>query len=116
VTIRTAKPRRSLQVRRNDNVVVLTGKNKGQKGRVLRVFPAEGRVIVEGVNFMRKHTRANQRKNIKGGILEKEAPVNASNLMVLCGECGRPSRVGYRIFDDGKKVRACHRCDGVLDK
>ena len=112
----TAKERTALHVRRNDNVVVLAGKSRGRTGRVLRVFPAEGRAIVEGVNFVRKHTRANPQKNIQGGILERESPIDASNLMVVCGECGKPARIGHKILDDGKKVRACRRCDGILDK
>ena len=72
--------------------------------------------FVEGVNFVRKHTRANPQKNVQGGILERESPIDASNLMVVCSECGRPTRVGHTIQDDGKKVRVCRRCDGVLDK
>jgi large subunit ribosomal protein L24 len=107
---------RGLNVRKNDTVLVLAGKSKGRTGRVLRVFPAEGRAIVEGVNFVRKHTKANPQKNIKGGILEREAPVHASNLMVVCGECGKPSRMGHKALDDGKKVRVCRRCGGVVDK
>ena len=110
------KARRTLRVRRNDNVIVLSGKSKGRTGRVLRVFPSEGRVIVEGVNFVRKHTKANPQKNIKGGILERESSVEACNLMIVCNECGRPSRLGSRFLDDGKKVRTCRRCDGILDK
>ena len=103
-------------IRRNDTVVVLAGKSKGRRGRVLRVFPGEGRAIVEGVNFVRKHTKANPQKNIKGGILEREAPVDLSNLMPVCGDCGKPTRVGHTILDDGKKVRSCRRCGGQLDK
>jgi large subunit ribosomal protein L24 len=103
-------------VKKNDTVVVLAGKDRGRKARVLRVYPAEGKAIVEGVNFARKHTRPNPQKNIKGGILEREAPVDASNLMVVCGECGKPTRIGRRILEDGKKVRICRRCDGILDK
>jgi large subunit ribosomal protein L24 len=107
---------RAVHVRRNDTVVVLAGKDKGRTARVLRVFPSEGRAIVEGVNFHKKHTKPNPQRNIKGGILEREAPVDASNLMVVCGECGKPARVGHRRLDDGKKVRVCRRCDGILDK
>ena len=116
--MKTETPRvpQRLHVRKNDTVLVLTGKSKGRTGRVLRVFPMKGRAIVEGVNFIRKHTRANPQRNIKGGILERESPVHASNLMVVCGECGKPTRVGRRVLDDGKKVRTCHRCDGILDK
>ncbi len=106
----------SRSIRRNDTVLVLAGKSKGRTGRVLRVFPAEGRAIVEGANFVRKHTKANPQKNIKGGILEREAPVDLSNLMPVCGECGKPTRVGRKILDDGKKVRVCRRCGGFLDK
>ena len=107
---------RRMHVRKNDTVVVLAGKSKGRKGRVLRVFPSAGRVIVEGVNFTRKHTRPNPQRNIKGGILERESPVDSSNVMVVCGECGKPARVGHRKLDDGKKVRICRRCEGILDK
>ncbi|HET6278469.1 MAG TPA: 50S ribosomal protein L24 [Candidatus Polarisedimenticolia bacterium] len=114
--IQQEKIKKSLLVRRNDSVVVLAGKSKGRTGRVLRVYPDKGRAIVEGVNFVRKHTKANPQKNIKGGILEREAPIDASNLMIICGECGKPSRVGHKFLDDGTKVRTCRRCNGILDK
>jgi len=107
---------RARVIRRNDTVLVLAGKSKGRTGRVLRVFPGESRAIVEGVNFVRKHTKANPQKNIKGGILEREAPVDLSNLMPICGECGKPTRVGHKFLEDGKKVRSCRRCGGLLDK
>ncbi len=110
------KTKKSFRVRRNDTVVVLAGKSRGRTGRILRLFRSEGRAIVEGVNFVRKHTKANPQKNIKGGILEREAPVSTSNLMIVCGECGKPSRVGHKILDDGMKVRICRRCEGILDK
>jgi large subunit ribosomal protein L24 len=108
--------RRAPHVRKNDTVVVLAGKDKGRTGRVLRVLPAEGRAIVERINFVKKHTKANPQRNIKGGILEREAPVDASNLMVVCSECGKPARLGHRFLEDGKKVRTCRRCGGILDK
>ena len=114
--MRGATQRLVRHVRKNDTVVVLAGKSKGRTGRVLRVLPSEGRALVEGVNFVKKHTKANPQRNIKGGILEREAPVEASNLMVVCGECGKPTRVGHRTMDDGKKVRVCGRCKGVLDR
>jgi len=109
-------PRRIHHLKKNDNVVVLAGKSRGRTGRVLRILQGEGRAIVEGVNFIKRHTKANPQRNIKGGILEREAPVDASNLMVVCSECGKPSRVGRRLLDDGKKVRVCGRCKGILDK
>jgi large subunit ribosomal protein L24 len=107
---------RGVHVKRNDTVVVLSGKSKGRTGRVLRVLPSEGKAIVEGVNFVRKHAKANPQKNIKGGILERESPIHASNLMVVCGECGKPTRVGHKALEDGKNVRSCRRCGGILDK
>ena len=103
-------------IRKNDTVSVNTGKDSGKRGRVLKVLPGSNRLIVEGVNMIKRHTRPNPQRNIKGGILEREAPVDASNLMVVCGECGKPARVGHRRLDDGKKVRVCRRCNGILDK
>ena len=103
-------------LRKNDNVLVIAGKDRGKKGRVLSVVPGKNRVVVEGVSVIKRHTRPNPQRNIKGGILEREAPVDASNLMVICGECGKPTRVGRRLLDDGKKVRVCGRCKGILDK
>ena len=103
-------------VKKNDSVIVISGRDRGKRGRVLRVLPEKRRVIVEGVNFIKRHTRPNPQRNIKGGILEREASVDASNLMVVCAECGKPTRVGRRLLDDGKKVRTCRRCGGILDK
>lgn len=99
----TGAERRTLHVRKNDTVVVLAGKDKGRTGRVLRVLPAEGRVIVERVNFMKKHTKANPQRNIKGGILEREAPVDASNLMVVCSECSSRRASGTRSWTTAKR-------------
>ena len=103
-------------VRKNDNVIVITGRDRGKRGRVLRVLPAKGRVIVEGVNFIKKHTKANPQKNIKGGIVEREAALNASNVQIVCPECGAPTRIGSRRLDDGRRVRICRKCEGVVDK
>ena len=103
-------------VRKNDNVIVLSGRDKGKRGRVLRVIPAKTRVIVEGVNFIKRHTRANPQKNVKGGIVEREASVHASNVQIVCPECGKPTRAGHRRLDDGTSVRICRKCEGVIDK
>ena len=103
-------------VRKNDNVVVLSGRDKGKRGRVLRVIPAKTRVIVEGVNFIKRHTRANPQKNVKGGIVEREASLHASNVQLVCPECGAQTRVGRKILGDGRKVRICRKCEGVVDK
>ncbi len=103
-------------IRRNDNVVVTTGKDRGKKGRVLKVQPENNRVVVEGVNFISRHTRPNPSKNIKGGIVKREAPMHASNVQIVCPECSTPTRIGHRILGDGRKVRICRKCQGVVDK
>ena len=103
-------------IRRNDQVVVTTGKDSGKRGRVLKVLPAKNRVIVEGVNMIKRHTKPNPGKNIKGGIVEREASVHVSNVQLVCPECGAQTRVGHRILGDGRKVRICRKCEGVVDK
>ncbi len=103
-------------IRKNDNVVVLAGKDRGKRGRVLRIVPATNRLVVEGVNIIKRHTKANPQKNIKGGIVEREAPLHASNVQLVCPECGEPTRLGKKILGDGRKVRVCRKCEGVVDK
>ena len=103
-------------IRKNDNVVVTTGKDRGKRGRVLRVVPDKNRVVVEGVNMIKRHTKANPQRQIKGGLVEREAPLHASNVQLVCPECGKPTRLGRKILGDGRKVRVCRKCDGVLDK
>jgi large subunit ribosomal protein L24 len=103
-------------IRKNDNVVVTTGKDSGKRGRVLKVLPAKNRLIVEGVNIIKRHTRPNPQRNIKGGIVEREASVHASNVQLVCPECGKMTRVGRRVLGDGRKVRICRKCEGVVDK
>ena len=103
-------------VRKNDSVVVMAGRDRGKRGRVLRVIPDKGRVIVEGVNFIKRHTRPNPQRNIKGGIVQREASVSASNVQLVCPECSNPTRVGRRLLDDGRRVRYCVKCKGVVDK
>jgi large subunit ribosomal protein L24 len=99
-----------LHARRGDTVSVMTGADKGKTGKVLRVFVRKGRAVVEGIRFVKKHVRPNPRRNIKGGIVQKEATVPLSNLMVVCPGCKRPARVGIRILEDGRRVRQCKRC------
>jgi large subunit ribosomal protein L24 len=103
-------------IRKNDNVIVTTGKDRGKRGRVLRVVPEKNRLIVEGVNKIKRHTKANPQRGIKGGLLEREAPLHASNVQLLCPECGKPTRLGKKILGDGRKVRVCRKCEGVVDK
>ena len=103
-------------VRKNDTVLVVGGKDRGKRGRVLRVIPGRNRVLVEGVNFIKRHTRPNPQQNIKGGVVEREASLHASNVQIVCPECGAPTRIGRQVLDDGRKVRVCRKCDGAVDK
>ena len=106
----------SLHIRKNDQVLVIAGRDRGKRGKVLRVIPTRLRAIVERINMIKRHTRPNPGRNIKGGIVEREASVHVSNLMVVCGECDRPTRAGHKRLADGRKVRVCHHCEGVIDK
>jgi large subunit ribosomal protein L24 len=101
---------------RNDNVVVIAGRDRGKRGRVLRVLSGRARLIVEGVNMVKRHTRPNPQKNIKGGIIEREGSIQASNVQLICPECNQPTRIGRRLIGDGRKVRICRKCEGVVDK
>ena len=103
-------------IRKSDNVLVVTGKDRGKRGRVLRVAPDKNRLVVEGVNLIKRHTKPNPGKQIKGGIVEREAPVHASNVQLVCPECGAQTRIGHKILGDGRKVRVCRKCEGVVDK
>jgi large subunit ribosomal protein L24 len=109
-------------IRKNDNVLVITGKDRGKRGRVLRVLPAEKkgvgqvRLIVEGVNLIKRHTKPNPGRQVKGGIVEREASLHASNVQLVCPECGAQTRVGHKLLGDGRKVRICRKCEGVVDK
>ena len=103
-------------IRKNDNVVVLTGKDRGKRGRVLKVLPDKNRVLIEGVNIIKRHTKPNPQRQIKGGLVEREAALHASNVQIVCPECGRRTRVGRKILGDGRKVRVCRKCEGVVDK
>jgi large subunit ribosomal protein L24 len=106
-------------IRKNDNVLVISGKDRGKRGRVLKVLPGEPgklRLIVEGVNMIKRHTRANPGKQVKGGIVSREASLHASNVQLVCPECGIQTRVGHKLLGDGRKVRICRKCEGVVDK
>jgi large subunit ribosomal protein L24 len=103
-------------IRKNDNVEVATGKDRGKRGRVLKVLPEKNRVVIEGVNFIKRHTKPNPQRQIKGGLVEREASLHASNVQIVCPECGKPTRIGRRVLEDGRKVRICRECEGVVDK
>jgi large subunit ribosomal protein L24 len=83
---------------------------------VLEVIPEKARVVVEGINIIKRHTKANPQKNIKGGIVEREAAMHISNVQLVCPECGEATRVGRKLLDDGRRVRYCVKCKGVVDK
>ena len=101
-------------IRRNDTVQVITGRDKGKQGRVLRVFPDEGKILVEHVSMVKKNVRPNPQKNIKGGVAEQESRIALSNVMLMCPTCG-PVRVGHQKQGD-RKVRVCRKCNAILEK
>lgn len=102
-------------IRKNDTVMVIAGKEKGKKGRVLAVYPKKGRIIVEKLNIIKRHQRPTQKQK-QGGIIEKEGPIHISNVMLLCGRCDKPTRVSYSILEGGKKIRMCKKCGEAIDR
>ncbi len=103
----------SFHIKKDDTVKVIAGKDKGKSGKVMRVIPKKDRAIVEKINMVKRHMRPSQQQR-QGGILEKEAPIHVSNLMLICTKCTDPTRVGYKMIDD-RKVRYCKKCDEVID-
>jgi large subunit ribosomal protein L24 len=101
------------KVRREDTVQVITGRERGKTGVVRQVMRGEGRVVVTGVNVVKRHMKP--RADRPGGIIEREAPVHVSNVMVVCKSCSKPTRVAFRFRDDGRKIRYCRRCNQPLD-
>jgi large subunit ribosomal protein L24 len=108
--------RHGIQIRKGDNVKVIAGKDAGKSGRVLSIDARKNRVVVEHVGIVKRHTRPNPQRNIKGGILEKESGISVSNVMVICGSCGKHTRIGHTVHADGTKVRSCRRCNAALDQ
>jgi large subunit ribosomal protein L24 len=108
--------RYTISVRKGDNVRVLAGKDAGKNGRVLSINPRKNTVVVEHANIIKRHTRPNPGKNIKGGIIEKEAPMNVSKVQVVCPSCGKHTRIGHNTLSDGSRTRVCKRCNTTLDK
>ncbi|MBG0777211.1 MAG: 50S ribosomal protein L24 [Desulfovibrionaceae bacterium] len=103
------------KIHKDDKVMITTGKDKGKIGKVLRILSKKGRVLVEKVNMVKRHTKGNPYAQQPGGIIEKEAPVHLSNVMIVCDACAKPTRVGYRTTEDGKKVRFCKKCNEIID-
>lgn len=102
-----------IHVKKGDNVMVITGKSAGKKGKILQVLPKDGRVVVEGVNVVKRHTKPTQAQP-QGGIIEKEAPIHSSNVLVWCDKCNTAVRTGHKV-DGDTKVRICRKCESVLD-
>lgn len=111
---RKTKEMAKLHIKKNDQVLVTAGRDRGTRGKVLRVLPADDKAIVERVNMVKRHTRPNPQKGIQGGILEREAPIHVSNLMVVCPTCGKPSRLRRERREQGGAVRVCKSCGGAL--
>lgn len=106
---------KGLDIHKNDIVRVIAGRDKGKEGRVLEVEPQKNRLFVEHVNIIKRHTRPNPNKQIRGGILDKEGPIHVSNVSLVCTECG-PTRIQHREKAEGSKVRVCAKCGQVLDR
>ena len=102
-------------VRRGDTVAVIAGRERGKRGKVLRVLPEAGRVVVEKINMMKKHQRPTQKLR-QGGIIEREGPLALSNVLPICARCDKPSRTGIKTLADGRKIRICKRCGEAIDK
>jgi large subunit ribosomal protein L24 len=104
-----------LHVKKDDLVMIVAGKDKGKTGKVLRVIPEKGRVLVENLNVVKRHTRPSQ-ANAEGGIIEKEASIDVSNVQLVCKACDKPARTGLRTLEDGSKARFCKKCNEIVDK
>lgn len=103
-----------MKIRKNDTVLVIAGKDKGKKAKVRFAYPKDERLLVEGINFIKKHSKAvGQAK--PGGIIEREAPIHVSDVMLMCNKCNHPTRIGFRFLEGGKKVRICRVCHEVID-
>jgi large subunit ribosomal protein L24 len=117
MTLHHERPKRhTIGIRQGDQVKILAGRDAGKTGRVLSINARKNTVIVERISIIKRHTRPNPGKNIKGGIVEKEGPINVSNVMIVCPGCGKHTRVGHNLLPDGTKVRACRHCSTTLDK
>ncbi len=103
------------KIRKDDKVMVIAGKDKGKVGKVLKIMHKKDRVLVEKVNMVKRHTKANPYTQQAGGIVEKESPIHISNVALMCDACAKPTRVGFKETEDGKKVRFCKKCNEVID-
>lgn len=103
-----------MEIRKNDSVMVIAGKERGKTGKVLRVLPEKNAVIIERISIVKRHTKPRGPQQT-GGIIENEVAINASNIMMMCDKCNAPVRIGHKELSDGKKIRICRRCNEALD-
>ncbi len=103
-----------MRIKKDDQVLVISGKDKGKKGKVRFAYPRDEKIIVEGINFIKKHSKARGAVR-QAGIIDLEAPLDVSNVMLLCNKCNKPARVGYKTLEDGRKVRFCRNCKEVVE-
>lgn len=103
-----------MKIRKNDNVLIIVGKDKGKKGKVRKAMPDKQAVLVEGLNLIKRHSKT-KGKTRQAGIIELEGPINVSNVMLICNKCNKPVKVGVRILEDGKKARYCRNCSEIID-
>ena len=103
-----------LTLKKGDIAVVMTGKSKSKSGRILSVLPSKEKVIIEGINIVKRHMKPSK-KYSQGGIIEKESPIHISNVMLVCPKCSKSTRIGNTVLDDGKKLRTCKKCKEVID-
>ena len=102
-------------LKQNDQVYVPSGKDRGKTGRVLLVKPADGKIVVEGIQMIKRHTRANPQRNVKGGIVEKESAINLSNVALVCKNCGKHTRIKHQVLADDRTVRICKKCGSTIE-
>ncbi len=103
-----------MKIRKNDTVLIIAGKDKGKKGKIRRALPKEKKVLVEGLNVIKRHSKTKGQAR-QAGIIELEAPLSVSKVMLICTKCTKPARVGYRLLEDGKKARVCRSCSEIID-
>ncbi len=103
-----------MKIQKNDNVLIIAGKDRGKKGKVRKALHDKDKVIVEGFNMIKRHSKT-KGKTRQAGIIELEAPIHVSNIMIICNKCNKPARIGYRSLEDGKKARYCRSCSEIID-
>ncbi len=104
----------SKSIKKDDTVVVLSGKDKGRKGKILKIIPDDDKVVIEKIGVVKRHQRPT--RDFQGGIIEKPLPISRSKVMLVCSRCGKPTKIGAKILEDGKRVRTCKKCNEIIDK